>query len=168
MFNENAITLSDIQSIPTPGNEYIKDNEAYMTTYSEYSPNAQILIQIRELLVSKKEKLIIRAFGAGWCGDCRIQIPRLIKIQDILANDHMEIGIFGDIKVKPPYERKNGELIWKSPPSPPEAVDPKFDMYHIPAIFLFLSNGQCIGKIDEKPQKTASLEGDILFYLKKA
>ncbi len=165
MFKPDSITIKDIQSNPINGTTYVSENEAYTKTYEEYSPNTEIVTKIANWLTTHEEKLTFHAFGASWCGDCRIQIPRLVKIAETLGEEKMEVGIHSNIKVKAPYDRKKGELIWKSPPSPPETIDIRFDMQHIPAIFIFRKDGTCLGKIDEKPEHTPSLEGDILHYL---
>lgn len=165
MFDKESITLDDIKSESTNGLDYIQKNEAYMQTYNDYQPDEEKLKKIREILSAKNESLTLKAFGATWCKDCVIQVPRMVKIAEALEKDIFYISITGEIKVKPPYDRKPGELIWKSPPSPSESIDKRFDMFHIPAIFLFKKDGTCIGKIDEKPEHTPSLEGDIIHYL---
>ena len=40
---------------------------------------------------------------------------------------------------------------WAVPPSPPEALNPKFDLIHIPIFYLFDGNGNCFGRIVENP-----------------
>ena len=118
-------------------------------------------------LVYEMECSTCYSFGATWCGDCRVHIPEIAKIVDILGDKIIIAGVLGGIKVKAPFQRKKGEPIWKSPPSPPETIDQRFDMGHIPAIFIFKRDGKCIGKIDERPSHTRTIEGDILHYVKK-
>ncbi len=165
MFDKTSIRLADITSDSTEGSAYIQENSEYTENYREYTPNQNKIDQIKSWLHEHDERLDIRAFGAVWCGDCRINIPRLVKIAEFVAPEKMEVKILSNIKTKPPYNRKPGELIWKSPPSPKEVIDPRFDMVHIPAIFLFTRDGTCIGKVDENPEHTSTLEGDIYYYL---
>ena len=165
MFDTSSITFADIITKPKVGHEYVPTVDVYKPNYNSYEPNQEIIGKINSWLESHDEHLNIIAFGAVWCGDCKDQLPRLVKIERTLKNDRLEVGVLGSIKVKAPYAREKGKLIWKSPPSPPEAVDERFDMFHIPAIFIFNKAGKCLGKIDEKPEHKSTLEEEILFYL---
>ncbi len=167
MFDRNNLKISDIHSNPEPSDQYIEANQIYQNKFKFYQPQQEILNEIHKILEENHEKFSIIAFGATWCGDCRINIPKIAKISKVLNNKNFTVGILGNIKVKPPYERIKGELIWKVPPSPPESLNIKFDMFHIPAIFIFNKHGNCIGKIDEHPVHTKSIEEEILFYINK-
>lgn len=167
MFNPDSISRTDIVSIGVEGKSYIEGNAAYTAEYDRYSPDSQIMEKIDSWMQKNDELLDIQAFGAPWCGDCRVQLPRLVKISQMIPANRIILGFHTEIKVNPPSQRKPGAVIWRSPPSPPEALNPEFDMYHIPAIFLFLKSGKCIGKIDERPSHTSTLEGDIWYYLTK-
>jgi thiol-disulfide isomerase/thioredoxin len=165
MFDKEKITIDDITSKGQPINEYIEGEEAYIKTRDNYQPDREKMKEISEILEKSGDKLTIKAFGAKWCGDCKIQLPHIAKIINHLGTEKAEAEVFSRIMTISPWLRKNAEFIWKVPPSPPETIEKKFDMHHIPAIFLFNSEGKCIGKIDEKPEKTENLEGDILHYL---
>ncbi|MHA1776643.1 MAG: hypothetical protein DRO88_03530 [Promethearchaeia archaeon] len=167
-FDKNKITLTDIRSEYKIGYKYIPEEDAYKGNYEKYQPSQEVIDKIKSWLDEKEEHLVIVAFGATWCGDCKEQLPHLVKIERTLKNKRFEVRVLTGIKVKAPYEREKGKLIWKSPPSPPETLDERFDMVHIPAIFIFNKLGQCIGKIDEKPEHKATLEEEILYYLENA
>lgn len=165
MFEKSSITLQDIKSTPRVGHEYIPTEPVYKGNFESYKPKSEVLKKLTQWLDEHDEHLQIIAFGATWCGDCKEQLPRLVKIERTLLDDRFEVGVLSGIKVKPTYEREKGKLIWKSPPSPPEVVDERFDMFHIPAIYIFNKAGKCLGKIDEKPEHTSSLEEEIVYYL---
>jgi len=167
MFEKEKLKLSDIKSEPTPSIEYISSNELYKANFDQYEPDNEIINKIRSILKEKSEKISIVAFGATWCGDCQQNLPKLAKIDKVINDDNFTLGILSNIKVKAPYARKEGEPIWIVPPSPPETLDLKFDMFHIPAIYIFNKMGDCLGKIDENPEHKDSLEGEILYYLEK-
>ncbi|WP_457559536.1 TlpA family protein disulfide reductase [Candidatus Harpocratesius sp.] len=166
-FDNTKITLDDIKSDWKVGHDYIPQTEVYRENFEKYEPKSEIVQKIKSWLIENDEILIIVAFGANWCGDCKIQLPRLVKIERSLNDPRMEVRVLTGIKVKAPYQREKGKVIWKCPPSPPETLDERFDMFHIPAIFLFNKKGKCLGKIDEKPEHKSTLEEEILFYLEK-
>ncbi len=165
MFDTSSITFADIISKPKIGHEYVPTVDVYKSNFASYVPNQEVLTKIKSWLETNDEYLHLISFGAPWCGDCKDHLPRLVKIERTMQNDRLDEGVLGDIKVKPPYAREKGKLIWKSPPSPPESVDERFDMVHIPAIFIFNKAGKCLGKIDEKPEHKSTLEEEILYYL---
>ena len=165
MFSKDDITLADIKSTPEPAITYMKSNKVYKDNFANYSPNPEVLSKIKAWTVEHNENITVIAFGASWCGDCKKNMPELAKIDEIMDHKQFASKILANIKVIPPYERKEGELIWKSPPSPPETLDKKFDMFHIPAMFIFNKAGQCLGKIDENPEHKDTLEEEILYYL---
>lgn len=166
MFKKDDITLADIKSTPNPAVAYIKSHDTYKGNFMSYAPKPDVLGKIADWLKNNNEKLTMVAFGASWCGDCVRNMPKLAKIDEVMNNEKFSSGILANIKVIPPYEREKGKLIWKVPPSPPESLDEKFDMFHIPAIFIFNKNGKCLGKIDENPEHTDTVEEEILHYLK--
>ena len=167
MFEPSSITLTDITSPSHPSEAYIQSHEVYVPEFQSYSSDQNKLDDIRAWLDKNNETLQIRAFGAVWCKDCIEQLPRIAKIAKELNDPRFTVEILGKIKVKVPYDRVEGETIWKAPPSPPETNDTRFDMFHIPAIFIFNKDGRCLGKIDEKPEHTKTMETEVLHYLAK-
>lgn len=167
MFDPSSITLADIFSPSHPSEAYIQSHDVYVPEFQSYSPHPAKLDKIRAWLDQNDENLQIRAFGAVWCKDCKEQLPRIAKIAKILNDPRFTVEILGNIKVKAPYDRIEGKTIWKSPPSQPETNDIRFDMFHIPAFFIFNKEGKCLGKIDEKPEHTKSMEAEVLHYLLK-
>jgi thiol-disulfide isomerase/thioredoxin len=167
MFDKEKLKLSDIKSKTTPGLEYISSNELYKGPFDKYQPDLEVINKIKSFLNEKTEKITIVAFGASWCKDCVKNMPELAKIDDIVKDERFIIEVLPNIKVKASYAREKGKLIWISPPSPPETLDLKFDMFHIPAIYIFNKVGDCLGKIDENPEHKDTLEEEILYYLEQ-
>ena len=167
MFDKDSISIGDIKSESIPALEYIASSEEYKKDFEKYSPEEEKIQKITAWIKEHDEKINIRAFGASWCVDCTIQLPRLIKVSEKVG-EQIDVGIYYGIKVKPPYAREEGKVYWKVPPSQPETIDTRFDMFKIPAMYLFTKDGKCIGKINEKPEHTPSLEGDILHHLQNS
>jgi len=167
MFDKEKLKLSDITSKTTPSLEYISSNDLYKGNFDKYHPNLEVVNKIKGFLDKKAEEITIVAFGASWCKDCVKNLPELTKIDSIAKDDRLKIEVLGNIKVKAPYAREEGKVIWISPPSPPETIDEKFDMFHIPAMYIFNKAGDCLGKIDENPEHKDTLEEEILYYLEQ-
>ncbi|MHA1584524.1 MAG: thioredoxin family protein [Promethearchaeota archaeon] len=165
MFDASKIKLSDFSSNITPVQDYVKNNDAYHLEYNKYVPNSLIIDKIKHWLQNNNEKLIIRVFGASWCPDCRQHTAQLAKIADLLPSDKIDFATFGEIKVIAKYSRKEGGPKWKSPPSPKEINNPILEVDKIPAFFVFKKDGLCLGKIDEHPEKTDTIEGEINYFL---
>ena len=167
MFDKEKLKLSDIKSKTTPSLEYVSTNNLYKGNFDKYQPNLDVINKIKSFLDEKEEIISIIAFGASWCGDCKRNIPRLAKIDKVVEDERFKIEMLSNIKVKAPYAREKGKVIWISPPSPPETIDVKFDMFHIPAMYIFNKSGDCLGKIDENPEHKNTLEEEILYYLEQ-
>jgi len=60
---------------------------------------------------------------------------------------------------------KPGETIWHKTRSPPEAVNPKFDLKAIPTFYFFNRNNEFLGMIKERPKLT--IEEDTLEIIKE-
>jgi len=167
MFDKEKLKLSDITSTTTSSVDYVTSNDIYKGGFDKYHPNLEITDKIKEFLDKKAEEITIVAFGASWCKDCKKNLPELAKIDDAIKDEKFKVGVLSNIKVKAPYAREKGKVIWIVPPSPPETIDEKFDMFHIPAMYIFDKTGNCLGKIDENPEHKDTLEEEILYYLEQ-
>ena len=160
------LRLSDLVSPTMTPEEYLKLYQDKITeVYETYQPKTDILDRIRNFLKSKKEKLHIVALGADWCPDCSKNVPRMIKIVNESNTQDIDLKILYGIMVNALH--KPGEIIWHKKRSPPEAIDPKFDLKAIPTFYFFNEAGEYIGVIVENPKWTSTLEGDILELLEK-
>ncbi len=147
--------------------------EAYMNkfwdkiklNYETYEPKTEILEQITNFLTSRKEKLRIAVLGAEWCPDCNRNLPRMIKIIRTLKNLDFDFKILYGIMVNALH--KPGEPLWHKTRSPPEVIDPKFDLKAIPTFYFFNSSRNLLGVIVENPKTQSTLEEDLLAILQQ-
>jgi hypothetical protein len=154
---------NDLVSPTMTPEEYLKlygDKVEY--NFKTYTPKMNILEKIKNILKDKDEKLKIVALGADWCPDCSRNVPRMIKIVQLIESQNVDLKILYGIMVNALH--KPGETIWHKNRSPPEAVDPKFSLKAIPTFYFFNSAGEYLGIIVEHPK--ATLEEDVLEILK--
>ena len=133
--------------------------------YETYTPNPQIIENIRKILAEKGKVLKILIIGADWCKDCSENVPKGIKIVKELNSEFLEMHIIYGLKTNP--LKKKGELNWHPKASPPEALNPKFDLIAIPIFYFFNEEGKYLGRIVEKPTKGSTLEEDMLKLIEK-
>jgi thiol-disulfide isomerase/thioredoxin len=114
-------------------------------------------------LEKKNEKLKIVSLGADWCPDCNRSVPRMIKNIEMIKSNKIDLRILYGVMVNALH--KPGESIWHKKRSPPEAVDPKFDLKKIPTFYFFDGSDDLIGVIVENPKWESTLEEDLLEIL---
>jgi thiol-disulfide isomerase/thioredoxin len=164
MFDPSELTWADIKSTPIPGKQYLEkikdpvEKQQHMFNYSEYQPKLDSISQIQKLLEKIHQTVKILGIGASWCGDCARNVAHMIKIQEKFKKNVVTINILGGIK------KKLGGG-WAVPPSPPEALDPKFDLIHIPIFYLFDGNDNCFGRIVENPTLAPTLEEELFLLI---
>jgi hypothetical protein len=164
MFDENELTFADIISIPILGKNYLQnisnptEKQTHIFNYHEYSPRMDAISSIQKKLDKLKQNIKIVGIGASWCGDCARNVAHMVKIQEKLKKGVLIFMMLGGIK------KKLGGG-WAVPPSPPEALDPKFDLIHIPIFYFFDKDGKCFGRIVENPTKAPTLEEEIVLLL---
>ncbi len=162
----NDLKWSDLVSPTMTPEKYLKIyKDTIKKVYEKYEPKSVILDKIKDLLKSKKEKLHIIALGADWCPDCSRNVPRMIKIVKQSNTQDVELKILYGIMVNALH--KPGETIWHKKRSPPEAIDPKFDLKAIPTFYFFNEAGEYIGVIVENPKWTSTLEEEIVEILER-
>ncbi|MFX1588255.1 MAG: thioredoxin family protein [Promethearchaeota archaeon] len=166
MVSEKEVKWSDIVSPTMTPDEYLKIyNDKIADNYKIYKLKIDVIKKIEKLLNSKNENLKILTFGADWCPDCSKNIPRMIKIIKNM-NNHVDFKILYGIMTNP--FRKPGETIWHKTRSPPEAVNPKFNLKKIPTFYFFNKNGDYLGTIVENPKYKSTLEEDLLEIIQKS
>ncbi|MHA1731017.1 MAG: TlpA family protein disulfide reductase [Promethearchaeota archaeon] len=167
----SGLRWSDVKSTPVGGREYIgkvtpeSARDVHEENLASYEPDRVVLRGIREFLDENDEAVTALAIGASWCGDCRRNVPALVKIEEELGDPRFMVRVLGGVKTLPLKKRSGGPYVWAVPPSPPEATDPKFDLVKIPVIYLFRKDGALVGRIVENPEHEATLEGEILHHL---
>lgn len=126
----------------------------YEARRTEYTLNPTVLENIKALA----NQYIIVAISADWCKDCISNIPVLDLVREATK---LPVYILGGVKTEP----LNSNRQWAVPPSPPE-VD-TLDIKAIPTILIYTKDGNEVGRIIENPSIKASLEEELLHYMKQ-
>lgn len=164
MSNKSKLKWNDLISPSMNPDDYLKEfGDKIEFNYKAYEPKVDVLERIKDLLEKKNEKLKIVALGADWCPDCNRNVPRMIKNIKTIKSNNVDLRILYGIMVNALH--KPGETIWHKKRSPPEALDPKFDLKKIPTFYFFNGNDDLIGIIVENPKWESTLEDDILEIL---
>ena len=167
--SELSIKWKDFSSPTLTIKEYLNKFKAkanIIKNFETYTPKQEIVMEIASFLSEKKDSLKILALGADWCPDCSVNVPHMIKIVESLQKmANVDLRILYGIMVDALH--KKGESIWHKKRSPPEAVDPRFNLNAIPTFYLFDSKGEFLGNIIEGPKNHPTLEEEILAILKR-
>ena len=133
--------------------------------FEKYIPDSEIIEKIKEQLEEKGKILKILIIGAEWCADCSQNVPKGVRIVKEIDSKNIEMHILYGVKTN--AFRKEGELYWHPKHSPPEAVNPKFDLQKIPIFYFFNGEGKYLGRVVEKPREGSTLEKDMLTIIEK-
>jgi thioredoxin-related protein len=164
MTKDLDIKWTDLISPTMSPDEYLREfGDKIKYNYKVYEPKADILKEIKVLLKNKTEQLKVLALGADWCPDCHKNVPRMIKLIKRMKTNDVEFRILYGIMVD--ALRKTGETLWHKTRSPPEAVNPKFELKAIPTFYFFNKTGEYLGQIIEHPKET--IEEDTLKIIKE-
>lgn len=120
----------------------------FAPTYLDYTVDTISL----ELLKSTSEEVEILLFMGTWCTDSQVEVPQFYKILDYLSYDLSSLSVVALEKLE------NGTL------SCPQHLELGYAITHVPT-FIFIKNGEEIGRITEYPLKT--LEKDMVKILNK-
>ena len=162
---KRQLTWKDNVSPTMTAEEYMEQfGDKIELNYKTYEPKKEILEELAQLLMSKNESLKILVLGAEWCPDCNKNVPRMIKIIRNIKNVKIEFKILYGIMINALH--KPDEPIWHKTRSPPEAVDPKFELRAIPTFYLFDSSGALLDVIIENPKHNFTLEEEMLDIIK--
>jgi thiol-disulfide isomerase/thioredoxin len=103
-----------------------------------YQPHPEVVSVLQEVV----EDTEIILFHGAWCSDCRREVPRFMRILEVVNNPHF---ILNDYEVN----RQKQDIL------------SKFEEYGIKFVptFVVMREGRELGRIVEKPQK--SLEEDL-------
>ena len=162
---KHQLTWKDNISPTMTAEEYMEQfGDKIELNYKTYEPKKEILEELTQILTSKNESLKILVLGADWCPDCNKNVPRMIKIIRNINNVKIEFKIlYGIMKTAP---HKKGDSLWHKTRSPPEAVDPKFELRAIPTFYIFDSSGNLLDVIIENPKNNSTLEEEMLSIIK--
>jgi len=128
--------------------EQYPHNDWFASGYEDYVPESQFMNNLLDL---RWDNVTIKVVMGTWCPDSRREVPRFLKVMDILAFPGDKISFIGtDMEKRSPlggYEELN--------------------IQRVPTFIFYVNNSEA-GRIIEVP--TASLEEDmvsILFTNKK-
>lgn len=118
--------------------------EYYQQDYDIYRPDENILDQLARLTGEYAITIIL----ASWCGDSREQLPRFMKILDLIGFD------FAKLRMIAVDSHKSGRDVDVS----------SYNIERVPT-FIFYKNGTEVGRIIETPLN--SLEADMFDILSR-
>ena len=116
----------------------------YETEYPAYQVDSTLIQQLKPLIAGKKITIIL----GTWCGDSQLQLPRFLKILDLLKVQEKAlqfICVDGQKKAEP-------------------GLIERFNITRVPTLIILGENDE-IGRITESP--TTSLEEDLLSILQQ-
>lgn len=145
--------MSSIQDSVLIGKLEVKDIESfdwYAENYSAYKPNSKVLSKLKAVMVHE-ENVEIEIYFGTWCPDSQFEVPRLIKLLDVINFDKKKISLIGvdRDKVVPNISKDQAESL---------------SIEMVPT-FIFLEDHTEFNRFVELPRKT--LEKDILSILSK-
>ena len=114
----------------------------YDVEYFRYGPDQSVLEQLRPLLAGLEVTIVL----GTWCGDSLSEVPRFLKVFDLLEIPENDITIIAVDQSK----------------SIPEEIIEKFQIEKVPT-FIVSKSGLEQGRIVETPIET--FEKDLLYLL---
>ena len=152
------VDLSEIRDKTVSIDEYISSmdqvfRDRFLARKQTY---ALKLCAVDELRKSARS-LVVVVFSASWCKDCAEQIPVLALLA---ATTGLEVRVFGGIKKDPLSHTSK----WRVPPSPPEVNTLRVEK--LPTIIVFDTCGMEVGRIEERPIMTLTLEEELCEIVK--
>jgi len=114
----------------------------YDDEYFQYEPEPRVIEDLKSLLTSLEVTIVL----GTWCGDSLREVPRLLKVLDLLEIPQNDITIIAVDQSK----------------SIPEETIEELQIEKVPTIIIY-KDGLEIGRIVETPIET--FEKDILYLL---
>jgi len=111
----------------------------FNTNYSDYKLDKTVVKELNKHI----KGVSIKAFMGTWCGDSKLEVPRLYKLLDALEFDQKDLTMIAVNRDK----------------KTPDNLQEGFNIFRVPT-FIFYKNGKEIGRFVEYPRET--LEKDIL------
>ncbi|WP_225872610.1 thioredoxin family protein [Pedobacter frigoris] len=116
----------------------------YDIEYPTYKPDSVTISRLIPLITEKKVTIVL----GTWCGDSKLQVPRFIKLMDVLKVNENDITF---ICVNGAKKAENG------------LID-NLNITNVPTFILYEKEEE-LGRIIESPK--TSLENDLLLILEK-
>ena len=118
-------------------------DEWFTPTYLSYNVDSTTLVA----LDSKQDDIEILMFMGTWCEDSRVEVPQFYRILDHAGYNLSALTVVA-------LERLESRKLVS-----PQHEEADYDITHVPT-FIFIRDGQEIGRITEYPEKT--LEKDMV------
>lgn len=122
-------------------------SEWFRGGYDEYAPNTGVLEVLRAI---KTRDVQISVFFGTWCGDSRRELPRLLKLLDVLEIPDDRVELIGLDRTDAATKRSPG------------GEEQGLEIYRVPTVIV-RRGGTEVGRIVEHPVR--SLERDLLAIL---
>ncbi|MEI6854446.1 MAG: thioredoxin family protein [Bacteroidota bacterium] len=144
VFDEKSQTDILVGNCTREGLLGVEFANSYNEEYPAYNPNGDVIIALKEKVKGVKCVIVL----GTWCGDSKEQVPRFLKIDDLLGN------LFEELKIISVDRNKE---------APEMNIKEKYLIEKVPT-FIFYRGDTEIGRITETPKE--SLEKDLLEILK--
>src|SRR4030067_3093409 len=152
------VDLSEIRDKTVSLDEYVCSmDQVFRERFLERKQTYALKLCAVEELRKSARSLVIVVFSASWCKDCAEQVPVLALLA---ATTGLEARVFGGIKKDPLSHTSK----WRGPPSPPEVNTLRVEK--LPTIIVFYANGMEVGRIEERPKMTLTLEEELCEIVK--
>jgi thiol-disulfide isomerase/thioredoxin len=114
----------------------------YDVEYFNYQPETKVIQELKSMVIGLEVTVVL----GTWCGDSLREVPRLLKVLDLLAIPENDITIIAVDQSK----------------SIPEETIEKLQIERVPTIIIY-KDGMEAGRIVEIPIET--FEKDVLYLL---
>jgi tetratricopeptide (TPR) repeat protein len=119
----------------------------YKPNYEAYTPNPEIIGQLKSL---RLEKFTLKIVFGSWCGDSKRELPRMMKVLSAIGLPEKNVQLIGVYDSMPVYKQA------------PKHEEQGLNIYRVPTFIVYKKNVE-IGRIVEYPIE--SLERDLLKIL---
>jgi thiol-disulfide isomerase/thioredoxin len=121
--------------------EQVRNYAPWQSLFAQfYSPDTGAIATIR----TNAKDVTVLLIMATWCPDSKRELPRFFAIMDGVGMDGAKLTMVGVDRTK----------------KDPEGLTEKWGITRVPT-FVFLRNGQEVGRVVEKTPVGATLEGEI-------
>jgi hypothetical protein len=144
MFDEKSSTDILIGNCTREGLMGVEFGNSYNEEYPGYNPKEDIIMALKEKMMGIKCTIVL----GTWCGDSKEQVPRFLKILDLIGYPNDELTLIGVDRNKEAPEMK---------------IKDQYLIEKVPTFIIYREDSE-IGRIIETPKE--SLEKDLLEIVK--
>ncbi len=114
----------------------------FLSTLFAYKSGDEISPDIRNILDLNESKIYIIDFFASWCPSCEKEMPYLLRVNDKIDKNKIEIigvGVDEDIRKGEAFIKKT-KITFKTINDPKNKIVKEFDPVGMPAIYIIKEN----------------------------